>query len=214
MKKLQLAGAALAALLAASCGDGYNDDIEDVEEIEDVEDIGDPNDGDDLEDVGEDPSAMRTPDPMSATPGAASSPENEAATGPALTVAVGESAEYGQYLTDGDGRPLYIFTADTRAVGGADAMLACVAECLDAWPPAATGGAPTAGAGVDANLLGASAYEGGRVASYDGWPLYYFVRDGGGGAAPQGHEISSFGGEWYLVAPDGAKVGEGEEAPQ
>ena len=122
------------------------------------------------------------------------------------TIQVAESEEYGQYLTTGEDRPVYLFTADTQASGDQQAEISCTSqECLDAWPLVTTLGDPEAGEGADASLLETTDFEGQQVVTYNGWPLYYFVRDEGA-EEPQGHDIESFGGEWYLVAPSGEQV--------
>ncbi|MFG6581432.1 hypothetical protein ACGYK1_18770 [Sulfitobacter sp. 1A13191] len=48
-------------------------------------------------------------------------------------------------------------------------------------------------------------YDGQKVVTYHGWPLYYFTRDEDADA-PQGQDVESFGGEWYLITPEGEKV--------
>lgn len=123
----------------------------------------------------------------------------------AATVMVAQSDEYGAYLTDGEGRALYLFTADARGSGDAQAEVACAGECLDAWPPLVTTGEPQAGAGADAALLGTTDREGTTVVTYSGWPLYAFAGDQGPGQTT-GQDVESFGGEWYLVTPAGEKV--------
>lgn len=125
----------------------------------------------------------------------------------AATIQVANSEEYGEYLTDADGRAVYLFTTDKPA--GADAAeITCTSEeCLNAWPLVTTTGEPQAGDMVDASLLGTINYEGETVVTYNGWPLYYFVKDEGADE-PQGNDIESFGGEWYLVQPSGEKVEE------
>ncbi|MDH4541647.1 hypothetical protein CUR85_17235 [Sulfitobacter faviae] len=64
---------------------------------------------------------------------------------------------------------------------------------------------PQAGDGVGEEMLGTVDYEGQKVVTYHGWPLYYFTRDEDADA-PQGQDVESFGGEWYLITPDGEKV--------
>lgn len=123
------------------------------------------------------------------------------------TVKVSESEQYGQHLTDADGRALYLFTADTQGRGAANAEVACEAECLDRWPPLYTEGEPQAGEMADATLLGTIEHDGKTMVTYNGWPLYYFYQDEGPGQT-QGQDIHSFGGEWYLVSPQGEKVEE------
>jgi predicted lipoprotein with Yx(FWY)xxD motif len=41
--------------------------------------------------------------------------------------------------------------------------------------------------------------------TYDGHPLYRYVKDGDAGDA-YGEGIKSFGAEWYALAPSGKKV--------
>ena len=47
-------------------------------------------------------------------------------------------------------------------------------------------------------------------ATYNGWPLYYFAEDFVAGDI-NGHDFEEFGGEWYLVTPDGGALGEPDE---
>ena len=123
----------------------------------------------------------------------------------AAMVHVGQSEQFGTYLTDANGRALYLFTTD-KPEGAAEARVSCTSEeCLTAWPLFTTMGDPQAGEMVDASLLGTMTYEGDTVVTYNGWPLYYFVRDEGADA-PQGHDVESFGGVWYLVRPTGEQV--------
>jgi predicted lipoprotein with Yx(FWY)xxD motif len=119
------------------------------------------------------------------------------------TIQVATSEEYGEYLTDGNGRALYLFTTDKPA--GADAAeISCTSEeCLEAWPLVTTNVKPEAGDQVDASLIGTINYKGESVVTYNRWPLYYFAKDAD---EPQGHDIEAFGGEWYLVQPSGEKV--------
>ena len=124
----------------------------------------------------------------------------------ATTIQVAESDQYGQYLTDGNDRPVYLFTTDTQGTGGQQAQISCTSEeCLNAWPLVTTSGEPQAGEQANADMLGTTDYEGQTVVTYNGWPLYYFARDEGADS-PQGQDIQSFGGEWYLVTPEGEEV--------
>ncbi|MCT7376278.1 COG4315 family predicted lipoprotein [Chelativorans salis] len=125
----------------------------------------------------------------------------------AAMVEVAESEQYGQYLTDSEGRALYLFTADTQGQDGTEPQVSCTGECLDAWPPYYTQGQPQAGNMADASLLGTVDHEGQMMVTYNGWPLYYFVRDEGAGDT-NGQHVESFGGEWYLVSPEGERVEE------
>ena len=124
-------------------------------------------------------------------------------------LAVGESEQFGQYLTDAAGRPVVLFTADTQGAEGQDPAIACEGECAEAWPPVTSSGMPELGDEVDQSLVGTFQDGEAQVVTYNGWPLYYFARDAGADA-PQGQDVESFGGEWYLVTPAGEKVEEAE----
>jgi len=123
----------------------------------------------------------------------------------AASVKVAESAEYGRYLTDADGRALYLFEADTQGKGDTAAKVTCSGECLGRWPPFHVEGEPQAGDMADAAKLGTVEHEGNMVVTYNGWPLYHFVEDSGPGET-KGHDIEEFGAEWYLLTPEGEKA--------
>ena len=118
--------------------------------------------------------------------------------GPAKLV-TRNNASYGTYLSDEDGHAIYLFTADSKS------RSACQDACAKAWPPMMTSGAPVAGPGVNAALLGTIPRDGGMQVTYGGMPLYYFVGDKGAGSIA-GQGINHFGGEWYLVAPNGQEI--------
>lgn len=123
------------------------------------------------------------------------------------TVKVSKSEEYGRYLTDAEGRALYLFTTDQQGKGDAAAKVSCEGECLDRWPPLYTQGEPQAGNKIDASLLGTTKHDGKTIVTYNGWPLYYFFKDKAPGQTT-GQDVHGFGGEWYLVSPGGEKVEE------
>ncbi len=119
----------------------------------------------------------------------------------ALTLEVAESTEFGHYLTDGAGRPVYAFTTDLRASDGEGAQLSCTdADCVEAWPPVTIAGTAEAGAGADADRLGTAGDATQQIVTYDGWPLYRFASDAEAGE-PQGYGVAAFGGEWRLLTP-------------
>jgi predicted lipoprotein with Yx(FWY)xxD motif len=117
-------------------------------------------------------------------------------------------AEEGTYLVDGNGMSVYLFRADTQGREGTPPRSACEDACLAAWPPLVVGEAPLGDDGVDASLLGTFTRGDGLLqATYNGWPLYYYVGD----AAPgdiTGHDFEDFGEEWYLIGPNGLRAGE------
>ncbi len=152
-----------------------------------------------------------TPAPAQTTAAAASAPAVKkpvATPAPDMTIAmlqVGKSSKFGRYLTDGNGRALYMFSADTRARDDVTAKSACTGACAVAWPPATIKNMPKSAADIDRSDLSTIARaDGTRQLTYDGRPLYLFVRDQGA-SAPKGQAIKKFGGEWFLVTPSGAE---------
>ena len=133
-------------------------------------------------------------------------------TGPALaqekTAALGvqQTGQYAPYLTDGDGRAVYMFEADTRGQGGTAAVSNCYEACAEAWPPLLGQDPELRSEELQKDLLGTIERKDGQMqVTYNGWPLYYFVRDEGAGSAT-GQDIEGFGAEWYLLRPSGEKV--------
>lgn len=115
---------------------------------------------------------------------------------------VEDSDEYGEYLVTEDGRSVYMFEADSEGES------ACYDDCATAWPPLTPmNGTPNAGEDVDEEMIDTIERDDGiDQVTYGDQPLYAFVRDTEAGET-SGHEIEGFGGEWYLVAPDGDMAG-------
>ena len=133
---------------------------------------------------------------------ASSSPATTPAATPAgpATVAVGSNAKLGQILVDGSGRTLYLFEADKSSSS------TCYSACAQYWPPVLTNGAPVAGSGAKAALLGTTTRNDGAVeVTYNGHPLYYVVTDHNPGDAT-GQAVSNYGAPWYVLGPDGNKI--------
>lgn len=136
------------------------------------------------------------PASTAAAPAAAAASSPAAAAAPA-SVAV-KTGPLGAYLVDSTGRTLYLFNEDKGTTS------ACYTKCATAWPPLITGGAPQAGAGATASLLGATPRtDGSMQVTYNGHPLYYFEADK---AAGDTNGQSKFG-TWWLVAPAGKQIG-------
>jgi predicted lipoprotein with Yx(FWY)xxD motif len=114
----------------------------------------------------------------------------------------------GTYLTDGEGRSVYLFMADKEN------QSTCYDACAQAWPPVLTEGQPQAGQDLDPQLLGTiERQDGSMQVTYGGWPLYYFVKDQGPGEI-KGQDVMGFGAEWYLVTPQGQVArAEGQQEP-
>jgi predicted lipoprotein with Yx(FWY)xxD motif len=124
--------------------------------------------------------------------------------GPSGGVKIGTSnGAAGTYLTDGSGRALYLWVADTGSKS------VCSGECAQDWPPLTTKGTPAVGGGVKASELGTTARAGGaKQVTYDGHPLYYYEGDTGPGTTT-GQGSPQFGAKWWLVAPSGAAITSG-----
>ena len=109
-------------------------------------------------------------------------------------------AKLGQILVDDKGLTLYLFVADTGTAS------TCYSSCATIWPPVLTTGAPQAGTGVNASLLGTTTRTDGKVeVTYAGHPLYYFLQDKAPGDT-KGQGINGFGGLWWVLGPSGAAI--------
>ncbi len=110
------------------------------------------------------------------------------------------STGLGKVLVDGQGRTLYLFEADKGAMSN------CAGACANVWPPLATAGKPTAGAGVDAAQLGTTKRaDGSTEVTYNGHPLYTYAGDTAPGQT-SGQAITGFGAEWYALSAAGDKI--------
>jgi predicted lipoprotein with Yx(FWY)xxD motif len=105
----------------------------------------------------------------------------------------------GTVLVTSKGYALYMFQPDNRRA------VTCTGSCAGTWPPLMfpSGATLVAGKGVKASLLGSDPDPaGGRVVTYNGWPLYTYSGDIGPGQAT-GQSIDLNGGEWYVLSPSG-----------
>ena len=133
---------------------------------------------------------------------AAASPSPSPAASPVAvdsTIAVA-TTKVGQILVDGNGITVYLFVADTGTTS------TCYTSCAALWPPVLTTGAPQAGTGANASLLGTTTRTDGKVeVTYAGHPLYYFVQDKVAGDTT-GQGVNSFGALWWVLSPAGAAI--------
>ena len=117
----------------------------------------------------------------------------------AATIRVANS-RLGRILVDSAGRTLYLFKADSRSKS------ACSGACATAWPPLSTSGKPTAGTGLTASKLGTITRSGGqRQVTYNGHPLYLFIKDKKPGQLT-GQGLTAFGAAWYVVSAAGNQI--------
>lgn len=103
---------------------------------------------------------------------------------------------FGRFLV-ADGWTLYVYPPDRHR------RVTCTARdrCKTAWPPlfVSAGHSATAEAGVNQRLIGTDMGDGGRVVTYHGWPLYYYIGD----RAPDVVNGQGQGRDWYVIAPGG-----------
>ena len=116
----------------------------------------------------------------------------------AMTLKVGTTG-FPTALTDGTGRAVYLFTADTGSSS------TCTGACASAWPPVTTSGTTSITGGDMAKLGTTTRADGTKQVTYGGHPLYYFIKDAKSGDT-HGEGLKAFGAEWYLVGTDGAKI--------
>jgi predicted lipoprotein with Yx(FWY)xxD motif len=115
------------------------------------------------------------------------------------TVRVANSG-LGRILVDSTGRTLYLFKADSGTSS------ACSGACAVAWPPLRTGATPAVTGGANASLVGTiSRADGARQATYNGHPVYTFVKDHTPGDV-NGQGVIAFGAAWFAVSPDGNQI--------
>jgi len=104
---------------------------------------------------------------------------------------------YGKIISDAHHRVLYLFARD-----GNKPVSTCYGVCATAWPPLLTKGAPAAGPGLSAKLLGTTKRKDGSLqVTYNGHPLYYYSADMGSKIMCQ--HANMHGGFWFVVNPNG-----------
>ena len=124
--------------------------------------------------------------------------------GVGATVRASRNDALGPFLTDKDGRTLYMFTRDSENTS------VCYAGCANNWPPLLVG------VGVDPTLDGiggalgvAVRNDGNRQVTYGGKPLYYFAPD----TNPGDTKGQGVGSVWFVVAPVAAPAAAPAAAP-
>jgi predicted lipoprotein with Yx(FWY)xxD motif len=113
-----------------------------------------------------------------------------------------KETRFGRILVDGRGMTIYVAGKDN-----ADFESTCTGACLREWPPLFTNGQVNAGPGVNSAWLGTiGRSDGPTQVEYNGWPLYYYARDGEPGDM-KGRGVVSDGTTWYVIDADrGQKV--------
>jgi len=127
------------------------------------------------------------------------SPGPGAGSGPAVTIRARSLSNVGTVLVNSSGYALYMFQPDAQR------QVTCTGLCAATWPPMKISASDrlVAGPGVRASLLGSDPDpSGGRVVTYNGWPLYTYTGDVAAGQ-DTGQGIDLNGGNWYLIRPSG-----------
>jgi predicted lipoprotein with Yx(FWY)xxD motif len=108
----------------------------------------------------------------------------------------------GVVLVNPAGRTLYVFMKDAHR------HVTCTGQCASFWPPLKwkSSGKPKAGGAAKTALLGLDKNPaGGKVVTYNHWPLYTFVNDTAAGQA-KGWNTTLNGGKWYVISASGKVV--------
>lgn len=173
LRRLAAAGSVGAVLLLAGCGSGGGSTV-------------DPYGA---------PTSMADATPSSSAPESPSTNDSPAPASEDVLALQTAETDLGSIVVDGAGMTLYMFTEDSP-----DAS-ACEGQCLENWPPLI--GEPAAGSGVDESLLGSFEREDGRVqATYNRWPLYYWVGDSAPGDT-SGQDVQNV---WFVLGADGEPI--------
>ena len=133
--------------------------------------------------------------------GAGSAPASAGRRG-GVVISTRKVPKLGTVLVNTKGLTLYMFVPDKRA------KVTCKGVCAAVWPPLVLSkGARSRAAGkAKARLLGSDPDPvGGRVVTYNGWPLYTYVGDRAPGQAT-GQALNLNGGLWYVLTPSGKVI--------
>lgn len=109
-------------------------------------------------------------------------------------------------LTGPDGKTVYF--ADQEANG----QIKCTGSCNTFWKPVTVtaGSTPSGGSGVTGTLATVARPDGTTQVTYDGKPLYEFVKDSGSGQDSGNNFKDSFNGTnftWHADTPAGTAAG-------
>jgi predicted lipoprotein with Yx(FWY)xxD motif len=102
-------------------------------------------------------------------------------------------------LVNKAGRTLYVFSKDAQTK-----KVTCKGTCLIYWHPLKWKGSskPKAGGAAKSSLLGTVKASGGKVVTYNKWPLYTYSGDTAGGQT-NGENQNLNGGKWWVISSKG-----------
>jgi predicted lipoprotein with Yx(FWY)xxD motif len=120
--------------------------------------------------------------------------------GAAAVLKVADATGVGPVLVDARGFTVYDFHKDKGTSS------ACYGACAGTWPPVLTDGPPNARQGASTAQLGTTKRKDGTLqVTYAGHPLYTYAADQKPGEA-NGHDVDSFGAEWYALQGSGQEA--------
>jgi predicted lipoprotein with Yx(FWY)xxD motif len=136
-----------------------------------------------------------------AATGASATREAKTAASRAASVVIStrKLPKLGPVLVNSKGFTLYMFVPDKRK------KVTCVRTCAAVWPPVklSKGQKSAASGTAKASLLGSDPNPaGGRVVTYNKWPLYTYVADTARGQA-KGQALNLNGCLWNVLSPSG-----------
>lgn len=117
---------------------------------------------------------------------------------PMISLKIGFTEALGPFLTDSEGKTVYLFTNDTTA-----GESACYDKCATNWPAVPAGAELLLPPGIQGTLGSITRTDGSMQLTYNDIPLYYFAKDTNPGDTT-GQEV---GDVWYIVTP-GQKLGD------
>lgn len=105
------------------------------------------------------------------------------------TLDVSNNSKLGMILVDSKGMTLYLYTKDTNGTS------VCYGGCAVLWPPLLVNGTPTSAVALPGTLGVTLRTNGDEQATYDGWPLYYYLPD----RVPSDTTGQGVGNVWYVI---------------
>jgi predicted lipoprotein with Yx(FWY)xxD motif len=111
---------------------------------------------------------------------------------PSASLSIGFTEELGPFLTDPEGKTLYLFTNDTEP-----GETTCYDDCAVNWPPMPAGDAMLLPPGIQGTLSAVDRTDGTTMLAYNDIPLYYYIADEAAGDT-NGQDV---GEVWYIVPP-------------
>jgi predicted lipoprotein with Yx(FWY)xxD motif len=140
---------------------------------------------------------------LAATGSSATARTHRDAAAKRVTVSTRTVKGLGTILVNSRGLTLYMFVRDKQK------KVTCTsASCVALWPPLKLpSGAKAVAAGKAKKALLASDPnpKGGRVVTYNRWPLYTYAGDSKPGQTT-GQALNLNGGLWYVLSPSGAVI--------